>query len=109
MSGRRDVQFLRVNERGELVVPRELLAAVGLDAKMRVRVRSEGKQLVLDKDPGGDNPLDGELGRKLPSDLFAKIATEQEERRRKQLEEWGGRVQQAAEDDTPPDHPFGRD
>ena len=80
-----------------------------LDAKMRVTFRIEGKTLVIEKAAGEDNPLDGIVGRKLDQDLFGKIAQEQEERKRRQLDVFGDKIQEAAEDDTPPDHPFGRD
>ena len=99
----------RVHERGHLTVPRDVLEAVGLEPKMRVRFRVEDSTIVIDKEPGGANPLDAPLGRKLDGDLFGKILNEQEERKRRQLGSFGDKVKDAAEDDTPPDHPFGRD
>ena len=109
-SGRAgDATVYRVGNKGDLWVPRTLLEQVGLDAKMRVRFRVEGKTLVIEKAPGGDNPLDGDLSRNLDQDLFGKIAAEQEERKRRQLEAFGGKVKDAADDPEPPDSIFGRD
>jgi len=109
-SGRAgDATVHRVDDKGGLYVPRAILEGVGLDAKMRVTFRIEGKTLVIEKAAGGDNPLDGVVGKKLDGDLFGKIAREQEERRRKQLDIFGAKVEEASKDDTPPDHPFGRD
>ncbi len=101
-----DGMTYRIGDRGDLVVPRNVLAEVGLDAKMRVRFRVDGKNLVIEKAFVAVNPLDGPLERPRAGDLFANIATEQEERKRKQADAFGDRVKDAAEDDTPPDHPF---
>lgn len=109
-SGRAgDATVHRIDDKGGLYVPRSILEGVGLEAKMRVQFRIEGKVLVIEKAAGEDNPLDGVVGRKLDHDLFGKIAREQEDRKRRQLDAWGDKVQEAAADDTPPDHPFGRD
>jgi len=109
-SGRAgDATVFRVDDKGGLYVPRSILEGVGLDAKMRVEFVVEGKTVVIRKAEGADNPLDGVVGRKLDGDLFGKIAREQEERKRRQLDAWGDSVEKAAADDTPPDHPFGRD
>ena len=109
-SGRAgDATIYRVDEKGGLYVPRQILEGAGLGAKMRVQFRIEDKALVIEKVAGEDNPLDGAIGRKLDRDLFGKIAREQEERKRRQLEDWGSRIEDARGDDTPPDHPFGRD
>ena len=109
-SGRAgDATVYRIDDKGGLYVPRAILEGVGLDAKMRVEFHVEDKTLVIKKAAGGDNPLDGIVGRKLDGDLFGKIAREQEERRRRHLDVFGDKVEEAAKDDTPPDHPFGRD
>ena len=109
-SGRAgDATVFRIDDKGGLYVPRTILQDVGLDAKMRVVFRIEDKTLVIEKAVGEDNPLDGALGRKLDRDLFGKIAQEQEERRARQLDVFGDKIEKAAQDDTPPDHPFGRD
>ena len=109
-SGRAgDATVYRIDDKGGLYVPRRILEGVGLDAKMRVEFRIEDKTLVISKAVGEDNPLDGMLGRKLDKDLFGKIAREQDERKRRQLDVFGDKVEEAAKDDTPPDHPFGRD
>ncbi len=105
-GGARD---FRIGDKGDLHVPRHLLDAIGLEPKMRARLRIEGKTLVIERAPGGDNPLDGLLTRKLDQDLFGKIAEEQELRKAKQLDEWGTKVEEAAKDDTPPPSPFGLD
>jgi len=104
-----DATVYRIDDKGGLYVPRKILQEVGLDAKMRVTFRIEDKTLVIEKAAGEDNPLDGALGRKLDGDLFGKIAREQEERRSRQLDVFGDKIEEAAKDDTPPDHPFGRD
>jgi bifunctional DNA-binding transcriptional regulator/antitoxin component of YhaV-PrlF toxin-antitoxin module len=109
-SGRAgDATVYRIDDKGGIYVPRTILEQVGLDAKMRVTFRIEDKTLVIEKAAGADNPLDGLLGKKLDGDLFGKIAREQEERKRRQLEGWGDKIEEASQDETPPDHPFGRD
>jgi len=110
VSGRAgDATVHRIDDKGGLYVPRKILSEAGLDAKMRVTFRIEGKTLVIEKAVGEDNPLDGALRRKLDGDLFGKIAEEQEERRARQLDVFGDKIEEASKDDTPPDHPFGRD
>ena len=109
-SGRAgDATQYRIDDKGGLYVPRKILQEVGLDAKMRVTFRIEDKTIVIVKADGGANPLDGQIGKKVDGDLFAKIAQEQEERRARQLDVFGDKIEEAAKDDTPPDHPFGRD
>ena len=93
---------LRVSIEGEEIV-------LESDVNGSVRFRVEGKTLVIEKAPGGESPLDGTLGKKPDRDLFGKIAEEQAERKRRQLEEFGGKVKEAAEDPEPPDSIFGRD
>ena len=109
-SGRAgDATVYRIDDKGGLYVPRRILEGVGLESKMRVEFHIDGKALVIRKAAGEDNPLDGVVGRKLDGDLFGKIAREQEERKRRQMDAWGDKVEEASGDDTPPDHPFGRD
>ena len=110
MSGRAGGSTVyRIDDKGGLYVPRKILHDVGLDSKMRVTFRVEGKTLVIEKAAGEDNPLDGKLGRKLDGDLFGKIAQEQDERLSRQLDVFGDKIEEASKDDAPPDHPFGRD
>jgi hypothetical protein len=109
-SGRAgDATVYRIDDKGGLYVPRTILQDAGLDAKMRVVFRIEDKTIVIEKVVGADNPLDGSLRKKLDGDLFGKIAREQEERRARQLDVFGDKIEEAAKDDAPPDHPFGRD
>ena len=109
-SGRAgDGMTYRIGDRGDRVVPRKVLDAIGLGAKMRVRFRVEGKTLVIEKAFSTVNPLDGPLTRIPDRDLFSKIAGEQAERKNRQSDAFGDRVKDAAADDEPPEHPFRAD
>lgn len=103
----KDARTFKVGDRGELVVPREFVDAAGLGPKSLVRIRVDGKSIVIEKAAAAANPLDGPLGKKTDKDLFSKIQTEQErekERLRERFEK--GLAETPKDSDEPPDHPF---
>jgi bifunctional DNA-binding transcriptional regulator/antitoxin component of YhaV-PrlF toxin-antitoxin module len=106
----KDPRTFKIGDHGELTVPREYLEQAGLGAKMFVRFRVDGKSILIEKASPTSNPLDAPLGKKLDRDLFGKIQAEQakeKDRLREKFEK--GLAETPKDDDTPPDHPFGRD
>lgn len=100
---------LVIDEHGNLRIPRNVLAQAGLDPKMRVTVRLDGKSLVVAKAEFQGNPLDGDLSRKVDLDLFGKIRSQQEVERKKAEAAFEKGLRDGPLDDEPPDHPFRRD
>ena len=106
----RDARTFKIGDHGELSVPRDVLAQAGLEPKMFVRFRVDGKSILIERAQQAANPLDAPMGRKLDKDLFGKIQAEQakeKDRLREKFEK--GLAETPRDDDTPPDHPFGRD
>jgi antitoxin component of MazEF toxin-antitoxin module len=97
---------LVIDEHGALRVPRNVLSQAGLEPKMRVTVRLDGKSLVLTKAEYQGNPLDGDLARKVDLDLFGKIKSQQEVERRRAEAAFEKGLREAPSDDEPPAHPF---
>ena len=102
----KDSATFKIDDNGSLRVPRKVLAAAGLDAKMRVRLRVEGKHIVIEKAAGGANPLDGELSRNLDRDLFGKIQQQQQQERKRAHDAFEKGLRDAPSDPEPPDNPF---
>ena len=104
----KDSRQFRIDEKGRLRVPKDVLDEAGLGPKMRVHFRVDGKRIVIEKVAGEANPLDGPLGRKLDKDLFGKIQVQQREHREKTRDLFEKGIEEAANDPDPepPDHPF---
>lgn len=103
----KDARTFKIGDHGELTVPKDVLAQVGLGPKMFVRFRVDGKTIVVEKASPAANPLDAPMGRKLDQDLFGKIQAEQakeKDRLREKFEK--GLAETPRDTDEPPDHPF---
>jgi bifunctional DNA-binding transcriptional regulator/antitoxin component of YhaV-PrlF toxin-antitoxin module len=103
----KDPRTFKVGDRGDLIVPREFLEAVGLGPKSFVRFKVDGKSIVIERASPASNPLDAPLGRKLDKDLFGKIQAEQAKEKDRLREKFEKGLAEAPKDgDEPPDHPF---
>jgi len=102
----KDKTQYKIDERGALHVPSQVLRQVGLEAKMRVTFRVDGKTLVIERAAELENPLDGDLSRKLDRDLFGKIQEQQKSAKEKAEELFRKGLREAPDDPEPPDHPF---
>ena len=106
----KDPRTFKIGDHGELSVPRDLLAQAGLEPKMFVRFKVDGKSIVIEKATPAANPLDAPLGRKLDKDLFGKIQAEQQREKDRLRDKFEKGLAETNPDDVePPDHPFGRD
>jgi bifunctional DNA-binding transcriptional regulator/antitoxin component of YhaV-PrlF toxin-antitoxin module len=102
----KDTRVFRVADQGHLTVPRDVLAAVGLEPKMHVRFRVEDKTLVVERVAAPGDVLEGPLGRKVDRDLFGKVQAEQERELERLRDRFDKGISDAAKDEEPPDHPF---
>jgi bifunctional DNA-binding transcriptional regulator/antitoxin component of YhaV-PrlF toxin-antitoxin module len=103
----RDSRTFKIGDHGELSVPRDVLAQAGLEPKMFVRFRVDGKSILIERALQESNPLDAPIGRKLDKDLFGKIQAEQakeKDRLREKFEK--GLAETPKDSDEPPDHPL---
>jgi bifunctional DNA-binding transcriptional regulator/antitoxin component of YhaV-PrlF toxin-antitoxin module len=96
-----------VSDRGDVVVPRDILEAAGIGPKSFVRFRVDGKQILVERVSPEGNPLDGPVGKKVDRDLFAKIQSDQKAEKARLLAKFEKGLAEAPKDgDVPPDHPF---
>lgn len=106
----KDPRTFKIGDHGELTVPKDLLAAAGLEPKMRVRFRIDGKSIIVERAAEMSNPLDAPLGKKLDRDLFGKIQDAQAKEKDRLREKFEKGLAETPLDSTePPDSPFGRD
>ncbi len=103
----KDQRQFKIDERGNLRVPRDVLEEAGLGPKMRVWFEVKGREILIRKAAGAGNVLDGPIGKKVDRDLFDKIQTQQDKDRKKAHDLFEKGIADADLDSAePPDHPF---
>jgi antitoxin component of MazEF toxin-antitoxin module len=102
----KDQTQYKVDERGVLRIPPKVLRQIGVEAKMRVTFRVDGKALVIERAAELENPLDGDLSRNLDRDLFGKIQQQQKSAKQKAEDLFQKGLREAPSDPEPPDNPF---